>query len=159
VACSGALEGLIGERLTVLGSTLAAAESCSGGLIAHRITDVPGASEYFLGGIIAYSNEVKVRFLNVSMDDLATHGAVSEPVARQMAEGARARFGADFAVAVTGIAGPAGGTPAKPVGLVFIAVSGAGDTRVSRHQFSGSREDVKRQAAQTALGLLWEWLA
>jgi len=150
------LENLIGQRLTRLKATLATAESCSGGLIAHRLTNAPGASAYFLGGVIAYSNAVKRALLNVSEEALDAHGAVSEPVARQMVEGALVRFGSDYALGVTGIAGPGGGTSDKPVGLVYIAVSGPNGTRVVHHVFEGTREQVKQQTAEAALQLLWE---
>lgn len=156
MACADPLEVLIGQRLSSQGRTLATAESCTGGLIAHRITNVPGASAYFLGGLVAYSNAVKVEALGVARADLDAHGAVSEPVAREMAEGVRTRFGADLAIGVTGIAGPTGGTAEKPVGLVFISVASEGKTWVARHVFPGSREEVKRQAAENALQLLWE---
>ena len=113
------LVGLLNRRRL----TLALAGSCTGGLIAHRVTNVPGASKVFLGGVVAYSNAMKEKFLGVRSKTLLKHGAVSEAVAREMAAGARKRLGADFAIAVTGIAGPAGGTKAKPVGTVFIALA------------------------------------
>lgn len=138
--------------------TIATAESCSGGLIAHRLTNVPGASTPFLGGIVAYSNAVKVALLGVPEEPLEAFGAVSEPVALAMAEGARRRFGCDFAVSVTGIAGPDGGTPDKPVGLVYMAVAGAGGSRAVRRQFDGDRAAVKEKTADAALNLLWEVL-
>jgi len=135
---------------------LATAESCTGGLIAHRITNVPGSSECFLGGAVAYSNALKESLLGVSKQTLAAVGAVSEEVAREMAEGARDRFRADITVAVTGIAGPAGGTPEKPVGLVYLAVAWQGGCDVARIEFSGTREDIKQQTADAALNMLWE---
>lgn len=138
--------------------TIATAESCSGGLIAHRLTNVPGASTPFIGGVVAYSNGVKEGLLGVPAELLASHGAVSEPVARAMAEGVRARLGTDWSVAVTGIAGPGGGSPEKPVGLVFMAVAGPGGTRAARFQFAGDRESVKSQTAEAALELVWESL-
>ncbi len=153
---STAIEEFIGQRLIESKRTLATAESCTGGLIAHRLTNVSGISAVFHGGIIAYSNAVKVAQLGVSEADLEAHGAVSEPVAAQMAEGVRNRFGTDFGIAVTGIAGPTGGTPDKPVGLVYMAVSREGETRVERHQFSGTRPEVKDQTAEAALQLLGE---
>lgn len=149
----------IGDRLLSGRLTLATAESCSGGLIGHLITNAPGASEWFMGGIIAYSNEVKKDVLGVPADELAHHGAVSAPVARHMAEGALRRLKADYAVGVTGIAGPGGGTPEKPVGLVFIAVADKKGTDVRRHEFSGSREEVKQQTAERALAMIWERIA
>lgn len=138
--------------------TVATAESCSGGLIAHRLTNVPGASTPFLGGLVAYSNTVKMEMLDVSMMTLDVFGAVSGATARAMAEGARARFGADYAIAVTGIAGPGGGTPEKPVGLVYMSVAQEPGTTVHEHHFSGDREAIKAQTADAALDYLWETL-
>ena len=153
---SDSLESRIGVRLNALERTVAAAESCSGGLIAHRLTNVPGASAYFLGGVVAYCNEAKCFLLGVEHEALAAHGAVSEIVATRMAEGVRRRFGADYGVACTGIAGPGGGTAAKPVGLVYIAVAFEEATKVARHVFSGSRLLVKEQTAEDALAMLLE---
>ena len=152
------LDEKISARLAALGVSLATAESCSGGLIAHRITNVPGSSAYFLGGVVSYSNEAKESLLGVAHDILVAHGAVSEPVARAMAEGARRVFGSDYAVGVTGIAGPDGGRPDKPVGLVYIAVAAPHGTIVMRNQFDGPRESVKEKAADLALSLLLEHL-
>ena len=149
-------EARLVERFAHRGLTLSTAESCTGGLIAHRITNVAGASEVFLGGVVAYSNAVKTAQLGVGERMLETHGAVSEPVAREMARGARQRFGADASVGVTGIAGPGGGTPEKPVGLVYVAVALDEEVRVYRCQFSGTREEIKAQTADRALGALWE---
>lgn len=118
------MEAVVGQLLTERGWTLATAESCTGGLIAQRVTDVPGSSAYFLGGVVSYSNASKAAALGVPAELIETHGAVSEPVVRAMAEGARARFGSDFAVATSGISGPGGGTEEKPVGLVWIAIAG-----------------------------------
>jgi PncC family amidohydrolase len=148
----------IAATIAAGGVTLATAESCSGGLIAHRITDVPGSSQYFRGGIVAYSNEAKESLLGVPHDLLAVHGAVSEPVARAMAEGARRVFGADYAVGVTGIAGPTGGSTEKPVGLVYIAVAGPSGTISATNRFNGSREAIKEQTAEKTLTLLLEQL-
>jgi nicotinamide-nucleotide amidase len=134
--------------------TLALAESCTGGFIANGITNVPGASEIFLGGVVAYSNGVKEKFLGVRPETLKKLGAVSEAVAREMAEGARKKFGADFAIAVTGIAGPAGGTKAKPVGTVFISVAGAFGTLAERRLNSFGREKFKEVTARQALEIL-----
>ncbi len=153
------LEETIVQRLTTLGKTLATAESCSGGLIGHRITNVSGSSACYRGGVIVYSNALKEALLGVSAESLATHGAVSEVVARKMAEGARLRLGADIAVAVTGIAGPQGGTPDKPVGLVFLALTDDAGTNVLRRVFPGARLEVKEQTAQAALQLIWEAIA
>ena len=155
---SDALEVHLFHRLNKLKTTLATAESCTGGLIAHRITNVPGVSAWYVGGAVAYSDKLKASLLGVEDDVLAAHGAVSEPVARQMAEGARTRLGAGVAVAVTGIAGPGGGTAEKPVGLVYLAVSGASGTVVSREVFEGNREQIKAKTAEKALKMVLEYL-
>ena len=155
---SDALEVRLFRRLDELKTTLATAESCTGGLIAHRITNVPGVSACFVGGVVAYSDKLKASLLGVEDDVLAAHGAVSEPVARQMAEGARTRLGADVAVAVTGIAGPGGGTAEKPVGLVYFAVSGRAGTVVSREIFTGNRWVIKEKTAVKALEMVLEYL-
>ncbi|MBX7255352.1 MAG: CinA family protein [Candidatus Hydrogenedentes bacterium] len=153
------LEKQIGDRLTRRKETVASAESCSGGLIAHRITNVAGSSAYFQGGVVTYSNQAKCDLLGVKKDSILAEGAVSDTVARQMAEGARARFLADWGVGVTGIAGPTGGTPEKPVGLVYVAVSGKAGTTVQRCMFNGNREEIKSQTANTALQMILEQLA
>ncbi|HVM63924.1 MAG TPA: CinA family protein [Acidimicrobiales bacterium] len=137
-------------------ATVATAESCSGGLVAHLITEVPGSSGYFRGGVVAYSDAVKRSALGVPDDVLRAHGAVSAQVAVAMAEGARARLGADLAVGVTGVAGPDGGSEAKPVGLVYVAVSGAGTPVVQRFLWPHDREGNKRASAEAALRLLRE---
>jgi len=134
--------------------TLATAESCTGGLISSRITDVPGSSGAFLMGAVCYANEAKTGILGVPPGMIAAHGAVSEEVAIAMAEGARRRSGADVAVSDTGIAGPSGGTPEKPVGLVWIGISSAKGSRAERHLFAGDRATVKLRASQAALALL-----
>ncbi len=152
------LEEAIVRRMARAKQRLAVAESCTGGLIGHRITRVPGASEMFSGGVIAYSNAVKAGLLGVSEKDLGAQGAVSEAVARQMAEGVRARLDSDYAVAATGIAGPGGGTAEKPVGLVHVAVAGPGETVARKRQFEGNRNEITEQTAATALALLWEQL-
>ena len=136
--------------------TIAAAESCSGGGVAHRITSVAGSSEYFLGSIVAYANAAKHDLLGVPEEILASPGAVSEPCARAMADGARRVFGADFAVATTGIAGPGGGTARKPVGLVYLAVAGPDGTTVQEHRFGGDRGAVTAAAVEAALAFLVE---
>lgn len=136
------------------GLTLATAESCTGGLVAGRITSVPGSSAVFLGGVVSYSNEVKRELLGVPQEVLERAGAVSAECAEAMAAGARGRLKADVAVSVTGIAGPDGGTPAKPVGMVFLGVATAAGVESERCQFSGDRESVRRQAADRALALL-----
>ncbi|MFP4500081.1 MAG: CinA family protein [Candidatus Hydrogenedentota bacterium] len=144
------------EQLAPRGRTLATAESCTGGLIAGTLTDVAGASSVFVGGVVAYTNTIKERLLGVPSDALAQDGAVSEAVARAMAAGARKRLGATYAVAVTGIAGPGGGTEEKPVGLVYIAVACPEDVTVHRHQFAGDRGAVRRQTVDAALQHVWE---
>ncbi len=136
------------------GFKLGTAESCTGGLIAAELTSVPGSSSVFSGSIVSYANEVKCCNLGVSADDLACYGAVSEPVARQMAIGAAQTLGVDVAVAVTGIAGPDGGTPEKPVGTVWIAVSSPSGVSARLHSFSGSREQVRRATVDAAILML-----
>ncbi|MCH8275320.1 MAG: competence/damage-inducible protein A [Armatimonadetes bacterium] len=138
--------------------TLATAESCTGGMLGERITSVAGASDVYLGGYVTYSNEMKARMLAVERVDLDRFGAVSEPVARQMAEGARRSAGSDYGVAITGIAGPSGGTPEKPVGLVYIVVAGPGGMAVCEERFGGDRENVRVRATQAALAMLRERL-
>lgn len=148
------LETVVVRELTARGQTLAVAESCTGGCLAHRITNVPGASAVFLAGLVTYSNAAKQTLLGVRAETLATHGAVSEAVARELAEGARAATGADFALSVTGIAGPGGGTPEKPVGTVYLGLASAAGTEV-KHQVNGwDRETFKQVTAGQAL----DWL-
>ncbi|MCX7005829.1 MAG: CinA family nicotinamide mononucleotide deamidase-related protein [Kiritimatiellaeota bacterium] len=148
------LEEAVGRLLAAQKKTMAVAESCTGGLIGHRLTTIAGSSVYFLGGVICYSNDSKVRDLAVPRELIEKHGAVSEEVARAMAEGVRARFGADFGIAVTGIAGPDGGTPAKPVGTVWLAVADASGTVAKHRCFPTTRENVKLWSSQQALDLL-----
>ena len=148
------LEAVVLRLLRERGATLAVAESCTGGCLAHRLTNVPGASEVFWGGWITYSNEAKVSCLGVDASDLAAHGAVSEPVARQMAEGARRAAGSTYALAITGIAGPTGGTAEKPVGTVFVACAGPEGTEVVRRFHPGDRLSFKEVTATFALDLL-----
>lgn len=136
--------------------SVAAAESCSGGEVAHRVTSVAGSSAYFLGSIVAYANEAKAALLGVPQAILDTQGAVSEACARAMAEGARRAFGADVAVSTTGIAGPGGATARKPVGLVYVACAGPAGTAVQEHHFAGDRTAVVDAAAEAALRLLVE---
>jgi nicotinamide-nucleotide amidase len=145
------LEETIGTLLLERRQTLAVAESCTGGLIGHRITNVPGSSRYFLGGAEVYSNRAKEAILGVRHETLDAHGAVSEEIAREMAEGARRRFGADVAIATTGIAGPDGGTAEKPVGTVCFALASADGTVTRKHLLWGNREWVKLLASQVAL--------
>jgi nicotinamide-nucleotide amidase len=145
------LETKIVRLLTERKQTLAVAESCTGGYIAHRLTNVPGASAVFSSGLVTYSNEAKQTFLGVHPATLTQHGAVSEPVAREMAEGARRASRTDYALAVTGIAGPGGGTPEKPVGTVFIGLATARETRVVRRFNPGDRLAFKQTTSQQAL--------
>ena len=142
------------DRCRALGLRLATAESCTGGLVGARLTDAAGASDVYVGGVIAYSNEVKERRLGVPADVLARHGAVSAEAAQAMAEGARDALDADAAIAVTGIAGPEGGTPEKPVGLVFISVLVPGRAETERFVFSGDREAVRARATAQSLHAL-----
>ncbi|MEY4917194.1 MAG: hypothetical protein RL616_1107 [Verrucomicrobiota bacterium] len=148
------IEQVVVRLLVEKKKTVALAESCTGGNIAHRLTNVPGASAIFLGGVVSYANSAKETFLGVTADSLAAHGAVSEAVAREMAVGARAKFGADFALAVTGIAGPGGGTTEKPVGTVFIALASATGVEVKHFLNAWDRETFKQVTAQQAL----DWL-
>ena len=155
-AAPGSLEQRLGDVLSQRGLTIAVAESCTGGLISHRITNVPGSSRYFLMGTVAYSNDVKAEQLGVGAALLEKSGAVSRDVALAMARGVRSAARSDIGVGVTGIAGPAGGTREKPVGLVFVAAVTDKDDRVERHVFTGDRTAVKRQAADAALALAVE---
>ena len=146
------LQALFLER----GLTLATAESCTGGLVAHTVTEVAGSSGYLRGGIVAYADEAKERLLDVPRDVLDAHGAVSAQVARAMADGAAARFTTDVSVAVTGVAGPGGGSPAKPVGLTYVAVTAPSTNEVRRFLWTGDRAANKRASAGAALRLLLE---
>jgi nicotinamide-nucleotide amidase len=145
------LRDLAGARTNV---TVATAESCTGGNVASRIVSIDGSSAYFLGGIVAYANDVKHRLLGVPEDILANPGAVSEETAIAMAEGARRAIGTTFAISTTGIAGPGGGTARKPVGLVYIGLSGPNGTFAEEHVFPGNRGDIIHAATQRALDLL-----
>lgn len=154
-----AMELVIGELLRQRNMTIAVAESCSGGLLASRITDVPGSSDYFDRGVVCYSNAAKVDWLGVPEDLIRTHGAVSEPVAEAMANGVRTRSGASVGVGITGIAGPGGGTAEKPVGTVAVAVATPLGSSVRTFLFVGPREMVKFQSAQAAMNMLRQILA
>ena len=148
------IENVVVKLLAQNKKTLALAESCTGGLMANRITDVPGASEVFIGGVVSYANSAKEKFLGVRAESLAAHGAVSEVVAREMAAGAREKFGSDFALAVTGIAGPGGGAADKPVGTVFIALASAHGVEVKKFLNVWERATFRPVTATQAL----EWL-
>jgi nicotinamide-nucleotide amidase len=148
------IEEIVLELARVQGLTLATAESCTGGLVAGRLTSVPGASDVFLGSVVAYANGIKEAALGVSEQTLAEHGAVSAECALEMAEGARQALGADVAVSVTGVAGPGGGSSEKPVGLVFLCAAGP-DRRLEQEiTFSGGRDQIRRYASVAALHLL-----
>jgi nicotinamide-nucleotide amidase len=141
----------LGRALVVRGWRVATAESCTGGWIAKTLTDVPGSSQWFEGSVVSYSNAAKADLLGVSQDLLAAHGAVSEPVVRAMANGARDRFHTELAVAVSGIAGPGGGTPEKPVGTVCFAWATPTGTGAARRVFAGGRDSVRRQSVAFAI--------
>jgi nicotinamide-nucleotide amidase len=152
------LEKVVVALLKQHKATVATAESCTGGLVAHRIATVSGASDVFNTGIVAYANETKRNLLGVNADVLNEFGAVSEQVCAEMAEGARARYGATIGVGITGIAGPTGGTPEKPVGLVYVGVATVAGCRVARNEYIGERVTVMHRASQTALAMVREEL-
>ena len=145
----------VGEALLAQGLTITTAESCTGGLILSTLTDISGSSAYVMGGIVTYSNEAKMKHVNVQEETLTQHGAVSEPVAREMAIGVRDVFDTDYALSVTGIAGPGGGTETKPVGLTYIGLAGRdGIVAVQRHVWDGDRIENKQASVHAALTLL-----
>lgn len=148
------MEEVVGRLLTAAGRTVSVAESCTGGLIGTRLTDVPGSSKYFIEGVVSYSNEAKVRTLNVSRETIETFGAVSSETAAAMAEGMRQRAGTDFAISVTGIAGPDGGSDEKPVGTVFIALADAAGVKTTGLVLPGDRYLVRWRSSQAALDIL-----
>lgn len=148
------LAQVVGEALRAARLTLATAESCTGGLIGHLLTEIPGSSDYYLGGLVSYSDALKERELGVPSSVLEQHGAVSAQTAVAMAQGARLRYGTDVAIAVTGIAGPGGGSAAKPVGLTYVAVADAAGHEVQRHHWAGDRHANKVASADAALNLL-----
>lgn len=152
------LEVQVGKALRSRGKTLAVGESCTGGLIGHRLTNVPGSSEYFLGGIVAYAYEAKERLLGVHHRTLYEHGAVSRETAIEMARGARQALGADIGLSVTGIAGPTGGLPGKPVGLTWLALSTRETDSAEEHVWAGDRAANKERSAEAALRMLLEAL-
>jgi PncC family amidohydrolase len=152
------LEDVLGELLVRRGLRLAVAESCTGGLVSHRITNVPGSSEYYLGGVTAYAYQVKERVLGVSKESLDRYGAVSQEVAIEMARGVRLHLNADIGVSVTGIAGPGGGTPEKPVGLTWIGFSIPDREQAWRYLWEGDRLRVKEQSAEAVLRILVDYV-
>jgi PncC family amidohydrolase len=153
-----ALENQVGTLLHQKGLRIATAESCTGGLIGHRITNIAGSSDYFTGGVVAYAYEAKVSLLGVSWDTLTKYGAVSRETVLEMAEGARQRLGADIAISVSGIAGPGGGLPGKPVGTMWIGLVSADGKWARAFRFPGSRGEVKAAGAEAALQMLLDYL-
>lgn len=152
------IEKTIGDHLREKGWTLSIAESCTGGLICDRITDVSGSSDYFMGGMVTYSNESKAKYLGVPMKDIKKYGAVSQQVAKKMAQGVRKAFGTTFGLSTTGVTGPTGGTPRSPVGRVYIGFSKGNKTWVSKEDFQGDRREIKEKATKKCLQLLSEIL-
>lgn len=152
------LEYLLGELLRARGLRLATAESCTGGLVSHHITNVPGSSEYFRGGVVAYAYEAKVALLNVDWDTLRQHGAVSRETVIEMARGARIALGADVAVSVSGIAGPGGGLPGKPVGTTWVGLSAVEGDWARRFTWPGDREQNKESSAEACLQMVLDYL-
>jgi len=144
-------EKVIGDLLREKGWTVSVAESCTGGLICDRITDAPGSSDYFMGGMVTYSNESKAKHLGVPPVDLRKYGAVSPQVAKKMAQGIRNTFNTTFGLSTTGVAGPTGGTKEKPVGLVFIGLTNGKKTWVKKLKLGGSRREIKEQASERCL--------
>jgi PncC family amidohydrolase len=151
-------EGKLNRLLTLKGLTIAVAESCTGGLISSRITDVAGASVYFQAGLVTYSNKAKETLLSVPRDLLTAKGAVSKEVAAKMAEGVRHAMEADIGLSVTGIAGPGGGTTEKPVGTVYMGLAAVGASLVRQYKFDGRRSAIKRQSADEALTFVLDYL-
>jgi PncC family amidohydrolase len=152
------LEKTIGNHLREKGWTLSTAESCTGGLISDRITDVSGSSDYFEGGMVTYSNESKAKHLGVPLDYIRRYGAVSPQVARKMAQGVRKAFNTTFGLSTTGVAGPTGGTKRAPVGRVFIGIANGRRTWVRKEDLKGNRRDIKRKAAEKTLQFFYETL-
>ena len=152
------LEKAIGDLLRKKGWTLAIAESCTGGLICDRITDVSGSSDYFMGGMVNYSNESKSKHLGIPLDYIKRHGAVSPQVAKKMAHGVRKAFNTTFGLSTTGVAGPTGGTKRSPIGRVFIGVAIGKRTWVRQEDFKGSRREIKEKATERSLDFFYEKL-
>jgi nicotinamide-nucleotide amidase len=149
------ITGVLARQLNV---HLAVAESCTGGLISHLLTNVPGSSEYFLGSVISYANQAKIHLLDVKPETLAVYGAVSRETVLEMARGVRQILSADIGISVSGIAGPGGNTPDKPIGTIWIGLSVDGMDRTWHFHFAGQRQEIKRQAAEMALSLLVDYL-
>jgi nicotinamide-nucleotide amidase len=152
------LEKVIGDLLRERRWTLSIAESCTGGLISDRITDVSGSSDYFEGGMVTYSNESKARHLGIPLDYIKRYGAVSPQVAKRMAQGVRKAFNTTFGLSTTGVAGPTGGTKRSPIGRVFIGVASGKRTWVKQEDFKGSRREIKKQAAERSIEFLYKIL-
>ena len=153
------IEEKIARLLKARKATLSVAESCSGGLLADRLTNIPGSSDYFWLGLVTYHNKAKMKFLKIPASVLQQHGAVSEEVAVRMAKGVRRLLKTDFGIGITGIAGPGGGSKNKPVGLTFIAVAASPKTCCVQYRFKGRRRKIKQQAATQALQLLLKFLS
>ena len=149
------IEAVIGEILRSRNETLAVAESCTGGMLASRIVDISGSSDYFLGGVVSYANSTKINILGVDAKTLSRYGAVSRQVAEQMAIGVRNKLGSTYSIAITGIAGPTGGTPKKPVGLVYVSLSAADKTYVRKYNLVGGRNAIRTRSASAGLNMLW----
>jgi PncC family amidohydrolase len=152
------LEKAIGDLLREREWTLSVAESCTGGLICDRITDITGSSDYFKGGMVTYSNESKAKHLEITLNYIKRYGAVSPQVARKMAQGVRKAFGTTFGLSTTGVAGPTGGTKRAPIGRVFIGLANGRKTWVRREDLRGSRKEIKRKASEKALQFFYERL-
>ncbi|WP_074515798.1 nicotinamide-nucleotide amidohydrolase family protein [Selenomonas sp. WCT3] len=153
------LEETAGQLLMAKHQTIACAESCTGGLLTSRLTDVPGSSAYVMGSVVSYTNPVKERLVGVNPTTIAAHTEVSAETAGEMAEGIRQLIGTDLGVGITGLAGPGGGTKERPVGVVFIAVAGSRGTKVCENHFHGNRMAIKQQSAEMALQMIIEYLS
>ncbi len=152
------LEKLVGDLLREEGWTLSIAESCTGGLICDLVTNVSGSSDYFMGGMITYSNESKEKYLGVPLNDIKRYGAVSRPVAKKMAQGVRKGFNTTFGLSTTGVAGPTGGTKRSPVGRVFVGLAKGERTWVWKLDLKGNRREIKKKATEKALQFFYEKL-
>ena len=154
-----AMEVVVGELLTSQKKTIACAESCTGGLLTSRLTDIPGSSAYVVGSVVCYTNRIKEQVVGVQPATIAAHTEVSAETAQEMAAGIRQRIATDIGVGITGLAGPGGGTAGQPVGLVYIAVAGAYGTIVREYHFRGSRKEIKQQSAESALQMIHDYLS